>query len=980
MFGIFRRSKLTEILFFEMFLGFEGISTAWAWVNPGFEAGSLAGWTTSSGSAVSMVCQPNASLVQSGPATNSNGGLNMTHTGNFAAQLFSGRGDNNHQDWASIQQTDTVPSNGQCCLSFWFAGVFENYHFQKNDLTGDTFLRADVLVGGAVVAAVSYNWANNLGQIVVDGLTGNGGNGACTINGTPNDWGYLPWTQYTINLCKYGGQQVTLRVTDFDCDAGGHYGYGFLDDVSWISCPTPLITLVKSNSPAGQVSLGQTITYTLTYANTGASPIDGVVINDTVPAGTTYVPNSMGSSPNIPITAILGNDLIWNVGYLYPGNSGTLTFQVVADTCGETIVNVAAESDLETAGLTSNTVTNTVTACTPTPTATGLATKTSTSTSTFSFTGTSTFTRTSTASPTPTASFTSTSSYTFTATKSFSPSFTPSFTRTATSSPTNSPTPSPTSTATPTFTRTFSPTATHSFTSTSTFTSTFSPTHTRTSTHTFTATSSFTSTHTSTPTFTSTSTFTSTHTFTSTWTFTPTVTPTPTKTFTFTHTPTPTFTFTATCTPTNSYTPTPGVQIQKFASEFTARMGDTITYTISLTVSGSIALNVTVIDTLPAEVTFVGFGSPSTPPLSLRAQGQILTWAFSTLSPGVYSLPYFVKVNSGFTEGFTLINQAGVFHDGGKSIPVTLEVPVPGPYTVRIGVYNEAGELVKSFPLLTFFVPASSLQLSETAITSVSGVVSIFVNGQLVEVWDGSNQTGSPLTNGHYFLKVDNVDPSSLVTSLTQEVTVSRTLSTVTVNVYNEAGEVVKHLYEKVMDAGNGIVKSVQLSTEVIQPNPPSGAAASKGSTILVNLPGTSFTVAWDGTNDQDAVVTNGGYFIETHWLENGADQVNTQRVIVINGGGDPAQGVVFVQPNVVTSGQTTVAFKIHSSMSLTLKVFLFDMAGELVTILNGQPGTNQADYPAVGLASGLYFGKVELYGKDGGLVARQTAKVIIIR
>src|SRR5258708_7063871 len=128
-----------------------GVNAAFAWVNPGFETGTLTGWTATTGTGPNIVCAPpSASVVAPGIALDSNGpsapaGLNMVHTGNFAAQLFSARGDDNHQDWARIEQTDTVPTNGQCCLSFWFAAVFEDHHYLSNDLAGDTYLQADVL-------------------------------------------------------------------------------------------------------------------------------------------------------------------------------------------------------------------------------------------------------------------------------------------------------------------------------------------------------------------------------------------------------------------------------------------------------------------------------------------------------------------------------------------------------------------------------------------------------------------------------------------------------------------------------------------------------------------------------------------------------------------------------------------------------------------------------------------------------------------
>src|SRR6202162_663739 len=56
----------------------------------------------------------------------------------------------------------------------------------------------------------------------------------------------------------------------------------------------PVLTISKS-APASVVS-GQNLTYTLTYGNTGSGDAAGVVINDTVPAGATFVSATGGGA------------------------------------------------------------------------------------------------------------------------------------------------------------------------------------------------------------------------------------------------------------------------------------------------------------------------------------------------------------------------------------------------------------------------------------------------------------------------------------------------------------------------------------------------------------------------------------------------------------------------------------------------------------------------------------------------------------
>ena len=841
---------------------------AWAWVNPGFETGNLTGWTatTGNGGGLAAGCgNPAVTVVPVGTAPDSAGGLPVVHSGNYAVQLYSSRGDDNHLDWARVEQTDTVPLTGGTCLSFWFAGVFESHHYDVGQTANqsDSYLEADVIVGGVAVATLIYSWETNLTQItqlantVVPAI----GDGTyCTVNGDPNRWGYLPWTNYIINLCAYAGQQVTLRVTDYDCDAGGHYGFGYLDDVSWESCPPDSLALTKSNNPAGQVSQGQTITYTLTYDNTSTAGIDGMAVTDMIPAFTSLVPSSISSNPAVFNTSQSGNNIVWEVGYVASGASGTLSFQVTVNQSCVTIINTANEADFlkpcGSPGNPSNAVTNAVGGCTPSPT----PSSTSTSTATQTFSPSPTHTATVTSTFTPSATPTSTNTLTSTSTQTSTPTKTD--TRTATATATS------TSTATMTATSTYSSTASMTPTVTPTVTLTDTSTPTYTATVTFTPSASFSPTRTFTATATGTFTSTATSTNTTTATSTPTVTFTHTPTFTPTITSTFTVTFTPTASPTNTDTLTPSVQLMKSASATTASMSATIQYTLTLKVLGSAATAVQVNDTLPSQVIFTGFGSPSPsmPGQTMSANGPILTWSFPLLSPGTYLLPYSVQVNSGLM-GTTLVNTAQGSFISGISLPVTASVLVPAPIQLKIGVYNEAGELIKEIYAQNSSQPVSLFQLSTTSITSANGVVSVYVGGVLVATWDGTSADGTPVLNGSYFIKVDNINPLGSVTTVTQEVTVSRSLSTITVAVYNEAGEIVKHLYAQVTASVGEPLQYLSLSAPVIQPGDPAAAGTPSSTTIRVEIPGGGVTLVWNGTNDSGSFVTNGQYFVEAHWV-----------------------------------------------------------------------------------------------------------------
>ncbi len=310
---------------------------------------------------------------------------------------------------------------------------------------------------------------------------------------------------------------------------------------------------------------------------------------------------------------------------------------------------------------------------------------------------------------------------------------------------------------------------------------------------------------------------------------------------------------------------------------------------------------------------------------------------------------------------------------------MTASVLVPAPIQVKINIYNEAGELVKVLLAQNFSQPVSAFQLSATSITSANGVVWVYVAGVLVATWDGTSADGTPVTNGTYFIKADNIDPLGVVTTITQEVTVSRALSTITVSVYNEAGEVVKHLYVNVAAAVDVPIQSLQLSAGIIQPGDATAAGAPTATTIRVDIPGDAITLVWDGTNDAGSVVTNGQYFVEAHWVngQGTGNQTITQQVSVLNSARGMLPGQIYAEPNLLSAGQTATVLRINAAPGLTLKARFYDVAGELASTAQGSTGSNQVSWDSAGMARGLYLAVVELYGPNG-FVGRQVTHIVV--
>jgi uncharacterized repeat protein (TIGR01451 family) len=429
-------------------------------------------------------------------------------------------------------------------------------------------------------------------------------------------------------------------------------------------------------------------------------------------------------------------------------------------------------------------------------------------------------------------------------------------------------------------------------------------------------------------------------------------------------------------------TPTPAtdVEITKGASESTAQTGDTVTYTITLNVIGKSASNVQVQDTLPAHMNFVSFGAvPAGGTSSFMGPGT-LTWNWASLAPGSYSFTYQVKIDSYVSQGTVFTNRAQLTYTGWPTAKIaSVDVKIAVAYTVRVGVYNEAGELVKEIWVQQLSQAVVSFSIAQSPnITGLHTPVTVMYQGKPIATWDGTNGVGDPVTNGNYYLKVDNVDPYGVVTTVSEVIKVNRSLAKIQVDIFNEAGEVVRHLYSYVDDANNGQLTGMQLSTNVVMAGSDINTVSNPGE-VVVTL-STGATLVWDGRNDQGQVVTNGHYELEVHMINGkGAESVISKGILVQNDNQGP--GKVYAKPNILNKGNYTTTITLNTTMSLTLKVRVYDVAGELIKTIEGSMGQGTATLDANGLASGLYFAVVDLTDSaTGHYQGRQVVQIVIQR
>jgi flagellar hook assembly protein FlgD len=290
-------------------------------------------------------------------------------------------------------------------------------------------------------------------------------------------------------------------------------------------------------------------------------------------------------------------------------------------------------------------------------------------------------------------------------------------------------------------------------------------------------------------------------------------------------------------------------------------------------------------------------------------------------------------------------------------------------------VYNEAGELVANLLTAQFQSPVQNFSLSTTSLTSLAETVQVLVGGQSLGQWDGKDTTGTPVSNGNYYIKIDTVDNLGSVTSISQTVLVSRSLQSVTVSLYNESGEVVRHLFYQLEDPSGTNMTNIVLPSTVLAP----GGAGGTPSTLSVIVVTTNapITLTWDGRSDGGAYVSPGHYELGIHWDSGANGSQDFVRSILVTG--HPQSAGALIQPNQLDAKNGYWAtFTTSDPQVQVLDIKIYTVAGELVAEGNGAPGT--LAWNASSSASGIYIALIESWGSNGAFMGRQTLKIAVLK
>jgi hypothetical protein len=278
------------------------------------------------------------------------------------------------------------------------------------------------------------------------------------------------------------------------------------------------------------------------------------------------------------------------------------------------------------------------------------------------------------------------------------------------------------------------------------------------------------------------------------------------------------------------------------------------------------------------------------------------------------------------------------------------KTPNPG-FTAKVKVYNSAGEevgvLYEDLGLYQLPTGLSPLQTGFLPDSGGKGTLSLDGPG-LILSWDGKNAQGQIVSSGVYYVSVEVKDPFGKLVTWTSALSVIRTESFATVQVFNSAGELV-------WSQKQPLTSTAQLSLssrELLPTTSGSGLKIQYGSS-----PGDF--IYWNGLNNAGNAVSSGTYMIEvTQDSAGSAKKVYTASVTVLQPN-DRVFDTLMASANPVPVGTKQVVITLTGAGAGTEATGgVYSLAGERVGELSGS--TTLTWLIPQSLSAGVYLIRVE--------------------
>jgi flagellar hook assembly protein FlgD len=298
-------------------------------------------------------------------------------------------------------------------------------------------------------------------------------------------------------------------------------------------------------------------------------------------------------------------------------------------------------------------------------------------------------------------------------------------------------------------------------------------------------------------------------------------------------------------------------------------------------------------------------------------------------------------------------------------------------FTLQLGVYNSAGELVVNLPSLAVDALPTSMTTSASAfIPGQGGALVIGFPGLAPSVvWNGTNANGQAVSGGIYIIEAVYRSPLGQTTIVSTSVQVTLAPTDVSIEVYNSAGERVRTLVTQVSE-NEAVVPSFSATALV----PSLSTAGDSGLKIVVGSGGQA--VWWNGYNDNGNPVTAGTYLVKVTWELNGAViESFTKSITVLEAAAGDPLATAWLAPNPVPLDMGALEIGLDPSMDAAgLSGQVYTLDGILVEKLTpNAKGRLVWAFGGRGAAAGLYLIRLRM-ADSAGILRERTMKAALLR
>jgi len=136
------------------------------------------------------------------------------------------------------------------------------------------------------------------------------------------------------------GKTITFTIADGDISTRWDAGMYTI-----IPATYPALYVNKDDNSIFMKPVGQDVTYSITYKNTGTGNLLTASVTDSLPAGLTYKSSAGGTSSG---ESVKGNNIVvWHIGTVAPGDSGVVTITATVSSNPPNFLNTAYFTGLD---------------------------------------------------------------------------------------------------------------------------------------------------------------------------------------------------------------------------------------------------------------------------------------------------------------------------------------------------------------------------------------------------------------------------------------------------------------------------------------------------------------------------------------------------------------------------------------------------------------------------------------------------------